>query len=72
MPKQVRVEVRFGAFPRPGLRELFHPCRVALNVLRGRVTETAAWFELEISGPARRIDAVLRGFRDRGAVIQTV
>jgi hypothetical protein len=70
MSKRVRVEVVFPVLRGPRIRGLFHPCRVALNVLRGRVTETAAWFEVELSGPVRRVDAALRGFRSRGALVQ--
>jgi hypothetical protein len=65
----VCVEVEFA----PGLKAeagLFHPCRVALNILRGRITEKTSWFLLELRGTAARIDSAIRAFRDRGVTVR--
>jgi hypothetical protein len=59
--KAVRVDVEV-----PDGRSMVRPPLVAFAVLRGRITETTAWFRLELRGTARRIEQALAAFRERG------
>ena len=70
MKKAVRLEVQL---PRrdTALNEYGRLYHVDLNVLRGRVTENRAWYLLDITGAARKVEALLRLFRERGLSIRT-
>jgi hypothetical protein len=73
MKKAVRLEVRlprYDAAP-SALTEYGRLFDVDLNVLRGRVTESRAWYLLDITGAARRVEALIRLFRERGLKIRT-
>lgn len=59
--KAMQVEVEI-----PGGRSMIRPPQVALAVLRGRITETSAWFRLELRGTARKLREALALFRERG------
>lgn len=69
MWKAVRLEVDLPA--PPSLDTFRREHRVDLNVLRGRVTKRGAWYLLDVSGAARKVEAAVRHFRERGFAIRT-
>jgi len=70
MRKAVRLEVHL---PRrdTALSEYGRLYHVDLNVLRGRVTGSRAWYLLDVTGAARKVEALIRLFRERGLSIRT-
>lgn len=73
MRKAVRLEVNLsraaaGASVLNEYGRLYH---VDLNVLRARVTESRAWYLLDVSGAAKKVEALLCLFRERGASMTT-
>ena len=73
MKKAVRLEIHL---PRreassPALSEYGRLYHVDLNVLRARVTERRAWYLLDVAGAARRVEALIQLFRERGLAIRT-
>ena len=73
MRKAVRLEVSLsrGATGASALDEYGRLYRVDLNVLRARVTENRAWYLLDVSGAARKVEALIRLFRERGVTLRT-
>ena len=69
MWKAVRLEVDLPSHP--SLDEWGRRHRVALNVLRGRVTKRGGWYLLDVSGAAAKVEAALRHFRERALAIRT-
>lgn len=69
MRKAVRLEVDLPAAP--VLDEVRRRHGVDLNVLRGRVTERRAWYLLDVSGAAAKVEAAVRFLRERGISIRT-
>ena len=69
MWKAVRLEVDMPSAP--ALEEFRRHHRVDLNVLRGRVTESGAWYLLDVSGAAGKVDSAVRHFRKRGFATRT-
>lgn len=59
--KTVRFQVRFRDLDlaRAFLEECSRDPAIAVNILRGRITESEAWFRLEATGDARRVDDLL-------------
>lgn len=53
----------------PLLEDLGRDLGVALNVLRGRITEDEASLELEITGNPRRVDEFIRRSAEWGASV---
>jgi len=69
MWKAVRLEIDL---PSPPALETFRRRhRVDLNVLRARVTESRAWYLLDVSGAAAKVEAAVRHFRERGFALRT-
>ena len=73
MKKAVRLEVQAprGALEGTAREEFTRRFHVALNVLRGRLTPSGAWYLMDISGASRRVEALIRLFRERGLAIRT-
>ena len=73
MRKAIRLEVNLsrGATGASALSEYGRLYRVDLNVLRARVTESRAWYLLDVSGAARKVEALIRLFRERGVSMRT-
>ena len=73
MRKAVRLEVnlpRRASHP-AALAEYGQLYRVTMNVIRARITESCAWYLLDVSGAARKVEALLRLFRERGVPMRT-
>jgi len=60
--KTVHVNVTFPdrSLARPVLEEIGRDRGLTVNILRGRITEEIATFELEVTGAARRVDDLIR------------
>ena len=73
MRKAVRLEVNLtrNARSSSALDEYGRLYRVDLNVLRARVTRSGAWYLLDVSGAARKVEALIRLFRERGVTLRT-
>jgi len=72
MRKAIRLEVNLSrGATGASLNEYGRLYRVDLNVLRARVTESRAWYLLDISGAARKVEALIRLFRERGVSMRT-
>jgi hypothetical protein len=72
--KTARFELAFGdrSAAQTALRKLSQDSRVELVIRRGRITPQGAWFELEVTGSARRIDGVLRAWAPRSVRSQVL
>jgi acetolactate synthase small subunit len=70
MKKEVLLEVDL---PRrdAALNELGDLRCLDLNILRGRVTESRARYLVNVSGAARKVEALIRLLRRRGSLIRT-
>lgn len=68
-PTVLHLEVQFPdrSLAKPVLREISENADLAVNILRGRVSEEGAWFDVEVSGDDRRIEELLRLSRKWGA-----
>jgi hypothetical protein len=69
--KAVHVALKFADQRRahPVMRELEQNRSVAVHLLRGRVAPEESWFELEVTGAASRVDALIRLTARLGAAI---
>ena len=72
--KVVQFEVYFSdrSLAKPALFELTRDSSVSVNIRRGRLTETSAWFELELSGNPSRVDEVVRQSRNWGVLTWSI
>ena len=72
--KVVHLEVYFAdrSLSKPAILELSRDSSISVNILRGRLTETSAWFELELSGSPSRVDAVVRQGRNWGVLTWSI
>jgi len=67
---QVRLNFPDRHLVRPVLEGFRSAPAVGVKILRGRMTQKKAYFELEIFGAARRIDEFLKWSARRGASIR--
>lgn len=60
--KTMRLRVTFPnrSLARPVLEDLGRDRGLTVNIVRGRITKAEASFELEVTGPARRVDDLIR------------
>lgn len=65
--KRVVVEMSFApkALYQPVLASIRRNPKLSMNRLRARVSDTEAWFEMELTGDAAAIDDFLRRHRAR-------
>ena len=70
----VQVNVRFSdrSLARPVLEDLGRNRALVVNIVRGRITQEEASFDLEVTGSRPRIDDLLRRNARWGASIRMV
>lgn len=68
----LRIEVSFPdrALAKPILREISENRDLSVNILRGRMTENDAWFEVEIRGKPAKLQELLRLTEIWGVAVQ--
>lgn len=68
-PMQVRFSTRTSA--QAALEDWGRGKALSVNILRGRITQEDASFDIAVTGPARRIQDFIRRSDTRGASVGT-
>ena len=71
--KTVLMQVQFPdrSISKPAFEELGRRRAVSVNILRGRISQEGAFFELKVTGPARRVKEFIRLSDTWGASVGT-
>jgi hypothetical protein len=69
--KSIHVALNFPdrALAKPAIERLSRGSTLSVNILRGRITEHEAWFELELAGRVDEVDELIRVSAKWGARI---